>query len=429
MWHTQSGDRVLVAKEKSLFVHATACFLDYLLDQAEASDTAPEEICPTGVDLFDRMDAANRVCLLGEITRALIDPAEPMPELTAATEAAVYAVFRFILSEIESEVDFESEGVEREPDLEASDFILGEDPFYWRKLTLATYFECQEPHDFNEEDDDDEDLDAASVDLSAWENKLECLADRILWDRDWEIEEIMDAPPKLAREVKEWAGIDPEYFVATPNQPTEDQVQSAAALIRRLADHDMGDRERSTVTLRYNDDGIVGVAFGDPDLDSRYGIVPDGEIECEATVDMPVLVAVDASKMLRKIDEGRQKGKLTEALRADARLNDALHHYLPEGLQKRFRRTFKIAEGILAERDYGGSSAEFDVAEFANVQLDEKTREQLESRTEGLVMFLCNLSADRNYEFTDEALRKALIKTADELVQEFINVDDSRVMD
>ncbi len=103
----------------------------------------------------------------------------------------------------------------------------------------------------------------------------------------------------------------------------------------------------------------------------------------------------------------------------DIRLSHWLHRYLPETVQKRFRQRFEIAPGISAERDYGTASAEFNVEKFAGVAFDEQTRAEVDAATEGLKAFLLHLVSDCHYDFSDQAVRQALIQTAEQLAQEF----------
>jgi hypothetical protein len=65
----------------------------------------------------------------------------------------------------------------------------------------------------------------------------------VLWDRDWELEQIMDLPPRKARSLKRRLGIDDDYFRAVPGGAEKARLSEAAAYVRRLADKTSGDRE------------------------------------------------------------------------------------------------------------------------------------------------------------------------------------------
>ena len=53
-----------------------------------------------------------------------------------------------------------------------------------------------------------------------WEFEIECIADRILWDRDWELDDLMvDNSPEQANFLKAHLGIDGDYFTSIAPDP------------------------------------------------------------------------------------------------------------------------------------------------------------------------------------------------------------------
>lgn len=56
VWRTSCGERVLEDKERSLFVHATACLLDHLLEEANDDAPDPDSAWHTGVAQFDHLE-------------------------------------------------------------------------------------------------------------------------------------------------------------------------------------------------------------------------------------------------------------------------------------------------------------------------------------------------------------------------------------
>jgi hypothetical protein len=425
VWRTSAGERVLDGTERTLFVHAAAALLGYLLDEAREDD--PDEVSTwhTGVALFDYTEPQARIVLLRDVVQALTDPTVPAPKLTATNEAGVHAVFRFLRGEIEMEMDCEDYCSGREPDLDRSPFILGHDPFYWRKLVLAAYLEARGPADPS---DAGEAIPShICVDMEEWDAQLECLADQIFWDRDWEMEEIMDLPPRQARAVKRLMGIEQDYFLAMPGGATNAEVRDAVAYLRRLAGEDRGDQEYARVTLKYEYDGLVGLEFADPELNQRHGcpVEPDQEVLDDAEVTVPLLLATDVARLLQKIRAAEQdEEKFWDVVNARERVSHYLHPYLPEDLQKQFRQSFQIAPGISADRDYGTTAAEFNVEKFAGVEFDEETRKEVRAATEWLAEFLTNLVSDLDYDFSDQAVRQALIQTAERMAQEFAGGED-----
>jgi hypothetical protein len=239
------------------------------------------------------------------------------------------------------------------------------------------------------------------------------------------MEEIMDMPPEQARRVKRLMGIDLDYFLAVPTGTNNVEMQAAVAYLRRLAEEDRGDQEYVAVTLRY-EDGLVGLEFADGQLNREHGcpVPADVEIVEDVEVTLPLRLAVDAAKWLKKIQAAQQdEEKIWMVMKTRERLSHWLHHYLPEAVQKRFRQRFEIAPGISAERDYGTAAGEFNIEKFAGVTFDEQTRAEVKTATEWLEEFLLNLVSDPGYDFSAAAVRQALIDTAQRMAQEFAGGD------
>src|SRR5262249_38176347 len=76
-WRTSSADRGLGGKEQTLFVHAAATLMDYLLEEAKGEGSDPDCARLTGVCLFDGMGPPARITLLRDVVHALSDPAVP----------------------------------------------------------------------------------------------------------------------------------------------------------------------------------------------------------------------------------------------------------------------------------------------------------------------------------------------------------------
>ncbi len=63
-----------------------------------------------------------------------------------------------------------------------------------------------------------------------------CLTDAVLWDEDWrDSESLLDADPKASRAVKEVLGIDEDYYVAVPPDPTDEEMKGVWATLCGLA--------------------------------------------------------------------------------------------------------------------------------------------------------------------------------------------------
>jgi hypothetical protein len=63
---------------------------------------------------------------------------------------------------------------------------------------------------------------------------FDCLEGRLLWARDWEMEEHLDADPEASRRVKQELGIDADYFVAVPPDPSEEECERLVGELREL---------------------------------------------------------------------------------------------------------------------------------------------------------------------------------------------------
>ena len=64
---------------------------------------------------------------------------------------------------------------------------------------------------------------------------IEALADRILWDRDWEMEDLFaDAIPERGRQLKQFLGIEDGYFRDIAPDPTEQQLAVVCSQLEAL---------------------------------------------------------------------------------------------------------------------------------------------------------------------------------------------------
>lgn len=73
---------------------------------------------------------------------------------------------------------------------------------------------------------------ARCKDIDRWKIEVEELADRILWDSDYEDGDIyMDHPPEKSKELLDWMEIDDDYFTAIAEDLTDEHAQ---ATIKKL---------------------------------------------------------------------------------------------------------------------------------------------------------------------------------------------------
>ena len=86
MYRTSKGERILLDAERRLFEESLAMMVDNL------------SVCDGdfGVPAFDQLQLGQKLFSLYRAGRALLQPDEPPPEITAFLEAAVAAVYQHV---------------------------------------------------------------------------------------------------------------------------------------------------------------------------------------------------------------------------------------------------------------------------------------------------------------------------------------------
>lgn len=211
MWRTSAGERVLAGPEWELVRSAVNAVADSRRTHPADDDVA------WGVAVFDNLERNQQVALLALVAQALFDPAVPSPPLTAVNEAAVATLF----SAIEVCIDFELAA--------EAEQLSQHDPFCWRRMIRA----CFDERDFTEAELTLEPLE--SDNREEWAELIWILADGVLWDDDWETEElILDADPETARARKQRWGIAEDYYTAIAPDPTPAELERAWETLRSL---------------------------------------------------------------------------------------------------------------------------------------------------------------------------------------------------
>jgi hypothetical protein len=201
MYHTPAGDRILEGAEARLFIESLAVVVDLLTD----SD------CDFGIGPFDDLQRNQKIAALHSAGHALLRAEVSVLPLTAFIEAAVATVYGQILGMIESEIAEQSTSIRPS----------------WRQLVLDA---CQEWEDIG-------DLPRAnSTSREDWTLLLEGLEDRVLWDRDWELDLSLDVEPQSSKRLKRKLGIGNDYFIAVPPDPTDSQAEQLLAELRELTE-------------------------------------------------------------------------------------------------------------------------------------------------------------------------------------------------
>ncbi len=224
-WHTPSGDRYLVGEEAELVRDSLATMVQELASCRETE----EQPWAYGVTLFDELTWQQQLAVLDLLATNLLQETDETLELSGINEAAVAAVYRNIIQQIELEIELHPVSPE-------------EYRCRWRQAALDAFLE-------NEEDDvllqeerlqeaDEEsvfDIEVDSLEVDRWSWLIEMLADRVLWDRDFEMVNVMiDAPPERAAAMRAALGIHSGYYTAIAPDPTDRQVDSLFESLEQL---------------------------------------------------------------------------------------------------------------------------------------------------------------------------------------------------
>lgn len=183
-WDTPIGSRAVHGSERKLIVCSAASLLRSKRN--------------SWIRVFDQMDSETKAGMLVEVVRRLVEPSSEPLVLTAVNEATIGAIFAHLRQQVEDECDA-GRSVE------------------WRSLLREVG--CKEP--------------VTSNDIRAWSTAIEDSADLVLWDRDYEIEELVDAPPHVASEVRQQMGIADDYFSDPPRFAMD--VEQADEILRGLS--------------------------------------------------------------------------------------------------------------------------------------------------------------------------------------------------
>jgi len=199
MWHTNCGDRTLDGAEARLFAEALWDFVCEL--------EVDEGNYDVGLEVFDRLTYGQKVSLLSIISSGLLKPDEPIRKLTAAVEGAIAAVFDHLKMAVIVEID--------EPEIKSN----------WRKLILAARLKAE-----------GEELPSVDCrDMEEWDIEIAQLADLILWDADYEDEDLyIDKPPEEAQRLKDFMRIKDEYFLDVPEDFKPNEIETKLSELKTL---------------------------------------------------------------------------------------------------------------------------------------------------------------------------------------------------
>ena len=201
MWRTSCGERILKGAEAIVFAGA----LEDLIDEA-----APFEFDDyfLGASAFDRLTPGQKASALSIVGKGLLRKDVPAVALTAVSEATIAAIFEHLRNCITFEID--------EPECGTN----------WREQVVAARKEATGENILSPKCDAFEE----------WDIEVQCLADGILWDADYDDERLfVDQAPEQSTELKRLVGVPEGYFLAIPDDLSrEDAEAQLAAELRKV---------------------------------------------------------------------------------------------------------------------------------------------------------------------------------------------------
>ncbi|MGV0028092.1 hypothetical protein [Phormidesmis priestleyi] len=219
VWRTSSGIRSLEGIEAALYLEAVQSAVDYTELMDDELDVK------TGDRIFDSANVHQKVVILHRCLSALLEPEVEAPELTSVLEAGAYFPFAYLQMRVEEEIAEEDEWSGEEEDLKYAYRRL-----LWKAFegfVRPRWESAIEEYGAREEEADFSDR---STNLDLWEEIIDELADRIFWDRDWQVSSI--APQLLdgiEPEFSQITGLDEDYV--TNRLPSVTKEEAAIALI------------------------------------------------------------------------------------------------------------------------------------------------------------------------------------------------------
>ena len=222
-WDTQLGLRVLQGVEAELYLTALQHTVAYLWDIVKLDDDLNVR---TGDRIFDSASVEQKIVLLHQCLSALLKPDISAPPLTNVMEAAAFLPFAFLQMRIEEEIEDEMNWAGQEDD----DFI-----YFYRRLVGNAYntLISRNQQTVDAEDEGLFYLDSRSTNASDWEDAIDCLADLIFYDRDWQVTslhpQLLDG---LDKGFSEQTGIFEDYISNRLPKVSSEQAATAISEIQ-----------------------------------------------------------------------------------------------------------------------------------------------------------------------------------------------------
>lgn len=224
------GERVLEGSEALLVRETIASLVDWIA----FSEAQGDEFCGldfvSGIGIFDALEGTQKLVLIDQAARYLLSPTDEVLPLNAMSEAVVGVIFEHLRQQVRTEIDMQRFGDEED---------FSSDAWSWREQIRQTRLSLMDPGDDDPYacEDSVPPL-ASSTDMSDWDLQIELLADRILWDRDYELaDSLLDADPDSAQLHRSSLGISDDYFSAVAPDMLETKVEEMLTGLRQFVNN------------------------------------------------------------------------------------------------------------------------------------------------------------------------------------------------
>jgi hypothetical protein len=235
MWHASSGKTTFSGPYGLMLAEGIGQMLEEMNDLHEM-----DEEYEIGLRAFDALTREQKIWSLRQVAFGLLDEKTSIIALTAYLEATIAAIFNHIDTSIQFELDIETD---RE-----SDPVDDYDYFFWRKLVLAA-FESVGGNSPEICESDDELLTAECRDIQEWQFAFEVIEGHVLWDADYEDDDMVDMTPEHGAAARNMFGIADGYYVSVPDDPkpnvAKKLVKETAKLCNLVIKH-----ERKSIKAR-----------------------------------------------------------------------------------------------------------------------------------------------------------------------------------
>jgi hypothetical protein len=214
---------ILPPAQAAVFRAAVGCLSDFI---GWDDSTGGWE---SGLSVFDRLTPGQRQAALLTMAQALLQRQVAAPPVTAVLAAAVAATYDALLGLIETEIQFEEGRTDLRRDVLAAVTETG----YWQQIPESrSAAEAPTPSPT-----------PWCTDMDQWAELVDALRDEILDDCDHALEDgLVDSAPSTAGAMKRMLGIDRDYFVTVPDDPSPARMQEIHEELIRLTR--AGDGER-----------------------------------------------------------------------------------------------------------------------------------------------------------------------------------------